>query len=458
MSVNSFLISNISIDDNHEDNISHLLTNARKVKIISPYVTDYGVDFILKNINREASLELITELSVKGIMGGSQSPKSLENLFTNPNAEIYYYTSNLHSKVFIIDDNIIVTSANLTRGGLVTNMESGLTLNSYLKDKISSNLMDRLKLEMSAYWNDLIKKAIYLDVDELKAWKSKEESLLDEKRKYLELVQQHEKEMPRKDYKNFERRLDGRDFITELSASSKVIKLPKELWNNFRHIYTVNSPENLNDFRYTLDEKINPILDDIFSLIKLNKAVKVNITNLSYSFSKNLQAKFFPNYRYLFITKRGIGGDNRKRHIEYPTFILSLGVDGDRNWFEIRSGVEEENTPKLCRHARHFLESIRSNVDECIVRLHKMGKGWSVIHGDGKKDERKILPVESINRELLLGLINQYLTSGQIADMHISRKYYKDEDNVLENTSELIESLANDLNELNYFFELAHFK
>lgn len=457
MSINSFLISNISLDDNHEDNIRYLLKNAKTVKIISPYVTIYGVEFVLKNVNEEANIELITELSVAGIMGGSQSPKSLERLLSNTRAEIYYYTSNLHSKVFIIDDNIIVTSANLTKGGLVTNMESGLTINSYLKDKIASNLMSRFRDEINAYWNDIIKKAIYLDQEEIEIWKTKEDELLDEKKKYSELISQHSKEMPRKEYRNFERNLEGRDFITELSASSKEIKLPNELWNSFRHSYSVNSKENLNQFRYMLDEKINPILDDIFSLIKLNKSVSVNITNLSYSFSKNLQAKFFPNYRYLFITKRGIGGDNRKRHIEYPTYILSLGIDGDRNWFEIRSGVEEENTPRLCQHARHFLESIRQNIDECINRLHKMGKGWAIIHGDGKKDERKIVPAENLSKEQLLGIINQYLVSGDIADMHISRKYYKGEDDVLENTVVFIESLAKDLNELNYFFELAHF-
>ena len=457
MGVNSFLISNISTDDNHEENIGYLLSKAKRIRVISPYVTEYGVDFILKNANKNADIELITELSVSGIMGSSQSPKCLERLYTNPKAEIYYYTSNLHSKLYILDDDVYVTSANLTKGGLVSNMETGLTVNSYLEDKISSGLSRRLRDEVNAYWEELIKKAIYLDEEELSQWSEKEEELKLEKEKYKEFIKSHSSKMPKKDYRNFERALDGRDFITELAAAYKEVKLDDELWSNFRHSYTVNSKENLNEFRYLLDEKINPVLDDIFSLIKLNKSVQVNITNLSYSFSKNLQAKFFPNYRYLFITKQGIGGDNRKRHIEYPTFILSLGIEGESNWFEIRSGVEEENMPKLCNHARHFLEEIRRNSDECVSRLHKMGKGWSIMHGDGKKDERKVVPVEAINKQVLLGIVEQYLSSGEVADFHVSRLYYAGVDNILKNPNELIDSLANDINELNYFFELAHY-
>lgn len=457
MGIDSFLISNIALDDNHEEHIGSMIQGANRVRIISPYISDYGIDFVLKNIKKDAHVEIVTALSVSGILSGSQSPKCLARLFQRENCEIYYYTNNLHSKVYILDDQIYITSANLTKGGLVSNMESGLTVNKYLKDKISSNLRDRVTLEVEVYWEELVRKAIDLDEDELHLWIEKEIELKDRKKEYDELIEKHNALVPKKDYKNFDRELKGRDFITEIRASSKHLKLEPRLWDYFRHSFQEPTQTNLNSFRYILDENINPILSDIFSLIKMNKAVNLNITNLSYSFSKNLQAKFFPNYRYLFITKIGIGGDLRKRHIEFPTYILSMGIDGADNWFEIRSGVEEENSTRLCRHARHFLEQIKNNIDECVVRLNRMGKGWSIIHGDGKKGERVIVPVDKISKNQILIIINDYLTSGGIADFHISRKYYQGTDIVLDSLDDFIESLAKDLNELNYFFELAHY-
>ena len=56
MGTNSFLISNIATDDNHEDNIGYLMRKASRVRVISPYVTEYGIDFILKNTSEDAEM------------------------------------------------------------------------------------------------------------------------------------------------------------------------------------------------------------------------------------------------------------------------------------------------------------------------------------------------------------------------------------------------------------------
>jgi len=185
MSATNFLISNFAQDINHEETLKHHLKSAKLVKIISPFITMYGVDFVLNNVSEGAQVEIITELTIPGILHGSQSPACLKKLKDNSNCNIYYYTGGLHSKVYILDENLLVTSANLTQGGLKGNFESGLYLSSFVKESISIKLKESTFREINAYWSDLAKKGTDLDDADLQLWLDKEKVLADKKQEYL---------------------------------------------------------------------------------------------------------------------------------------------------------------------------------------------------------------------------------------------------------------------------------
>jgi len=99
--------------------------------ISSPYVTRDGTSYLLSYLPRAGinsiNLRLVTDLSAVNIYQGATDPDALRILAdTVPNFKLLHLPK-LHAKVYISDyHNAIVTSANLTEGGLNRNYEYGL--------------------------------------------------------------------------------------------------------------------------------------------------------------------------------------------------------------------------------------------------------------------------------------------------------------------------------------------
>lgn len=105
-----------------------------EIFISSPFVTQNGVDFILKHlpedIKEQGRFTFLTNLSPNNIIQGSNSPK----VFNVLNSEIknfkIWHLPKLHAKVYISDQKkSIITSGNLTNGGLFSNFEYGIQIN-----------------------------------------------------------------------------------------------------------------------------------------------------------------------------------------------------------------------------------------------------------------------------------------------------------------------------------------
>jgi HKD family nuclease len=116
--------------------------------ISSPYVTRNGTSFLLSHLPRtrtnSINLRLVTDLSAVNIYQGSTDPDALRILADNlPNLKLLHLPK-LHAKVYISDyNNAIVTSANLTRGGLDGNYEYGLfTESTTLVRQISEDITE----------------------------------------------------------------------------------------------------------------------------------------------------------------------------------------------------------------------------------------------------------------------------------------------------------------------------
>ncbi len=102
--------------------------------ISSPFVTQNGVDFILKKINNNlkenGNFTFLTNFSPINIIQGSNNPKVFEQLNLEIKNLKIWHLPKLHAKVYISDKKkSIITSGNLTNGGLFSNFEYGIQIN-----------------------------------------------------------------------------------------------------------------------------------------------------------------------------------------------------------------------------------------------------------------------------------------------------------------------------------------
>lgn len=103
----------------------------KELVVSSPYISDTGAKFILDNVTEsfkeKGVLKFITDLSPKNIYQGSTDPKSFRYLFNSIHSIEVFHLPRLHAKVYISDTTrAIITSANLTAGGIYNNFEYGV--------------------------------------------------------------------------------------------------------------------------------------------------------------------------------------------------------------------------------------------------------------------------------------------------------------------------------------------
>lgn len=111
-----------------EDKLTQFIKSAQKSLFVAvPYIKKYGVELLSKNA-RTNELRLITNFSIQNVIGNGFDIKAMLNLWDRFRLEVSSL-QNLHAKVYIADDKTaFITSANLTRGGLVENYEYGIIL------------------------------------------------------------------------------------------------------------------------------------------------------------------------------------------------------------------------------------------------------------------------------------------------------------------------------------------
>lgn len=457
MSIDQFFISNISKDLNHEEFLKEILTKSNNVVVIAPFITKYGIDLIQKHITQDTKLQIITELNPRGIISGSQSPKLLKEISKRPNSEVFFTTNGkLHSKIFLADNNILITSANLTTGGMRENFETGLLFSKRTENRFSSNLKDEI---ISRLKNDLIpyikKNAFKLDDSSIEIWLDFENN--EKIKETKDFINEFENNLPQNGFLPFSRNFDGRPVTTEILASLNDFSFEEKHWDVF---YRYKDTNDIDKLREDLNIEINPILNNIFHCIKQNPLCSGYFTNITTMFSRNLQVtKFLPDYRNLYLTRIGLGGNNRKKHVYYPSFVLNMSIYQDEKYFQIRVGVEEDiSTDPLCDYAKIFLKNLSLNSNECISRFKTMSGSWFLVHGQQSLGKRIEIPLKDVSEEKLKEICNNYLKTNEPADINICHNYLWSSESILNKPKDFISSLASDLNHLNYFFELAHYE
>lgn len=109
-----------------KNELLELVSKSQKsIKITSPFVKENVCDDLLIAKPANTKLELITSFKLTNLYAGSLDLAAIEKVI-HSNGIVRSYPK-LHSKLYIFDDEkAIITSGNLTNGGLLTNYEYGI--------------------------------------------------------------------------------------------------------------------------------------------------------------------------------------------------------------------------------------------------------------------------------------------------------------------------------------------
>lgn len=108
------------------DKFFDLVSSSRKsIKMASPFVKNNICNKLIEKKQDATRFELITSYKIFNIYAGSLDLSGLEIILKN-NGIVRNY-SKLHAKIYLFDDErAIITSGNLTNGGLISNFEYGV--------------------------------------------------------------------------------------------------------------------------------------------------------------------------------------------------------------------------------------------------------------------------------------------------------------------------------------------
>ncbi|MBI5729524.1 MAG: NgoFVII family restriction endonuclease [Ignavibacteriales bacterium] len=119
----------------------NLVSQSKSLKIVSPFISEQIIVQIKKDFDL-SNLEMITRYNLRDFAQNVSSLSALKLAVSN-GAKVYG-VKNLHSKIYMFDNKAIISSANLTSGGLYHNYECGILFD----DKL---LLKQLQDEFSKY-------------------------------------------------------------------------------------------------------------------------------------------------------------------------------------------------------------------------------------------------------------------------------------------------------------------
>ena len=112
--------------ENHGTALASMIQATHNLNVICPYIRETQVEDLLGDSELQ-SLRVITLWSFRAFLAGSSEPEALRRLL-QLGGEVRTMSSGLHAKIYIADESAMVTSANLTGGGLANNLECGVAL------------------------------------------------------------------------------------------------------------------------------------------------------------------------------------------------------------------------------------------------------------------------------------------------------------------------------------------
>jgi phosphatidylserine/phosphatidylglycerophosphate/cardiolipin synthase-like enzyme len=123
-----------------ESTFLRLLTEAKtNVLLASPFIKLQTASLITKHIRRGIDFRYINSFKLAHFHTGASDLEAL-SVLKNDNCRLKN-VHNLHAKLFIIDNAAIITSGNLTPGGLRNNLEYGILTTDKIVDEIKTDYL-----------------------------------------------------------------------------------------------------------------------------------------------------------------------------------------------------------------------------------------------------------------------------------------------------------------------------
>lgn len=136
-----------------------LLHDAKRiVYLASPYIKEKTAKLIIQNINNGVECRYINSFKLSNFYRGASDLNALK--IFNENKIMQKNVHNLHAKFFVFDNNAVITSGNLTTGGLENNYEYGILIENRIVDTIISDYLQIFdNREYPLITNEILKKA-----------------------------------------------------------------------------------------------------------------------------------------------------------------------------------------------------------------------------------------------------------------------------------------------------------
>ena len=130
-----------SIQNDWNKKLGKLFKSSKELSIISPYITNKKI--INEYFNLKKKIRLITRSNKKDFILGASDINSLEILYKNK-IPVKLNEESLHSKIYLFDDRVLITSLNLTSNGFNVNLEYGVIINNKNTVKKAKNYFEKL--------------------------------------------------------------------------------------------------------------------------------------------------------------------------------------------------------------------------------------------------------------------------------------------------------------------------
>ena len=103
----------------------------RELTISSPYINESGINIFSNSIQDKSKIKLsvLTNFSVRNIIDDITQPSALLKIYDDFKETNISSLAKLHAKVYVVDETFaVITSANLTYGGIKSNFEYGVLI------------------------------------------------------------------------------------------------------------------------------------------------------------------------------------------------------------------------------------------------------------------------------------------------------------------------------------------
>ena len=217
-----------------------------RIYLSSPFIKRQTAETIVKNINGNPVVKYIHSFKLANFHRGVSDLEALK--IFNENSIKQKSIHNIHAKIFIFDNKAVITSANLTFGGLRNNIEYGVLIQGEIVKQIENDYLSFFNSNEYPFINaEILKKAEDI-LQSVPKEKVKREPKLSDRKLFAETLNDE----------NIDERFDGGAdaILSNLSSWKKdvfecLLKIDKDVFNlndvyKFESVLQVIHPENKN--------------------------------------------------------------------------------------------------------------------------------------------------------------------------------------------------------------------